>query len=317
MTICCKLYIAICCKRYIAGPDHLVYFALMGRIAGLALYHRERLNAPWSSAFLKAVFGFTITCKDVESVDPELYDKRIVYLQDRLYKTRDHMSLDQLGLTFVDDSNDLAVVYETPEEHRPVVELKPGGAELAVTEENREEYLQLFAQYRLIHEIREQISAFQEGLGVFVDEDLRSTLCRCCTVSDIQLLLCGVGDVDVDDWEVSSRCTGGLTAASDLVRWFWALVREMSTEERSKLLLFCTGSARAPATGFGTLMGYSGQQQPFTLQGMPCDPAQLPTAATCFNTLRLPSYTSAAVLRTKLRQALNGAVGFDERAVAV
>jgi hypothetical protein len=290
----------------------------MGRIAGLALYHREQLNAPLSSAFLKASFGFTITCDDIESVDPELYNQRIVYLRDRLYDTRDHMSLEVLGLSFVDDSNELAVVYDTPEERRPVVELKPGGAELAVTEENREEYLQLFAEYRLVHAISAQITAFREGLGVFIDDDLRSTLSRCCTVSDIQLLLCGVAELDVDDWELNSRCTCGLTAASDLVRWFWALVRQMATEERSKLLLFCTGSARAPATGFATLMGYSGQQQPFTLQGLPSDgdTAQLPTAATCFNTLRLPPYTSATMLATKLRQALNGAVGFDERAVA-
>ena len=33
----------------LAGPDHLSYFALLGRIAGLALCHSEPLNASWSS----------------------------------------------------------------------------------------------------------------------------------------------------------------------------------------------------------------------------------------------------------------------------
>ena len=42
----------------------------------------------------------------------------------------------------------------------------------------------------------------------------------------------------------------------------------------------------------------------------------LPTASTCFNTLRLPPYPSEAELRGKLRVALAGSQGFDEGAVA-
>ena len=96
--------------------------------------------------------------------------------------------------------------------------------------------------------------------------------------------------------------------------------------QRAQLLQFCTGSARAPATGFAELMGYGGNQQRFCLQRvrplrralvtfahawlrkherialtelteMPRRLAEqvegeggrLPTAATCFNTLRLPA----------------------------
>jgi hypothetical protein len=36
--------------------------------------------------------------------------------------------------------------------------------------------------------------------------------------------------------------------------------------QRAQLLQFCTGSARAPATGFAELMGYGGNQQRFCLQ---------------------------------------------------
>ena len=44
------------------------------------------------------------------------------------------------------------------------------------------------------------------------------------------------------------------------------------------------------AGGFAALMGYSGQQQRFTLQARPgTEGSNLPTAATCFNTLRLPA----------------------------
>lgn len=44
-----------------AGADHLSYFALMGRIAGLALFHNSPLNANYTTAFLKAVLEVRYT----------------------------------------------------------------------------------------------------------------------------------------------------------------------------------------------------------------------------------------------------------------
>jgi hypothetical protein len=121
--------------------------------------------------------------------------------------------------------------------------------------------------------------------------------------------------------------------------------------QRAQLLQFCTGSARAPATGFAALMGYGGNQQRFTLQRVrpaaaepqhllsptcphpfapnpphprpnclrlqvPEEGGRLPTASTCFNTLRLPAYASEAALAERLRVALANSEGFDEHAVA-
>ena len=70
-------------------------------------------------------------------------------------------------------------------------------------------------------------------------------------------MLCGVTEIDVDDWQSSTKYDGGYSAESDQVKWFWAEVRRMTSEDRGKLLHFCTGSARAPATGFANLMGYT------------------------------------------------------------
>ena len=73
-------------------------------------------------------------------MDPELYTQRIQYLETSLYSSRDGMQLADLGLTFVDDSNDEAY---TAGGGVASVELKPGGAEVEVTEENKAEYLQV------------------------------------------------------------------------------------------------------------------------------------------------------------------------------
>ena len=127
-------------------------------------------------------------------------------------------------------------------------------------------------------------------------------------------MLCGAKKIDVDDWQASAGLLG-YSRESDQVKWFWAVVRRMAPEEHGKLLHFCTGLVRAPASGFTNLMGYHGQQQRFTIERDPRGIEWLPTASTCFNTLKLPPYPSAQTLAAKLRLTF-WAEGFHEGAVA-
>lgn len=43
------------------------------------------------------------------------------------------------------------------------MELKDGGAQIAVTEENKEEYVRLVVAFRLDNSIKDQIKAFLDG----------------------------------------------------------------------------------------------------------------------------------------------------------
>ena len=268
------------------------------------------LAAASPQAFLKAALEYTITFDDLESLDPALHKAQSKLLE---------MSAEELAalyLTFTAEEEE-AIVYETSKRRRPT-ELKPGGSEVDVTADNLGEYLLLFARFKLVGTIQAQVAAFREGLGCFVDAELRATLRACCTIAEIQLLLCGVADIDVDAWSASARYEPAAFAYSEQVRWLWAMVRDMSAEERSKLLFFCTGSARVPATGFATLMGYNGELYRFTVaHSHGADEGRLPTASSCFNKLYLPAYGSEAQLRMKLRLAIMGAEGFHEAAVAV
>ena len=177
-------------------PDHLSYYALLGRLVGHSLYHREPLDVSWTAAFLKAAFGFECVASDLEAFDPELYSNRVVYLRERKYR-QDGLSLDDFFSsvccepgTFVAKRNVGALIYETDEHGYPVdemQELKPGGSTIQVTEDNLDEYVRLFAEHRLVGAIREQVGAFREGLAVVIDDDLQSKLRRCCTVGEIQV----------------------------------------------------------------------------------------------------------------------------------
>jgi len=295
-----------------AGADHLSYFALLGRIAGLALYHRETLNASWSTAFLKAVFGFEIAFEDLQAVDPKLHEN-LAKLQ-RMASDE----LDGIGINFVANDEE-AIVYEEASKRRRSTELKPGGEDMEVTAANLSEYLRLYARHKLVPaSVDEQVAAFRDGLGVFVDAELRAQLCKCCTVAEVQLLLCGVAEIDVDDWKRSARYEPASFATSNQAQWFWSVLADLVPEDRAKLLFFCTGSARVPATGFTALQGYNGAQSRFTLDAVHgAEAGRLPTASACFNTLHLPSYASRAELEAKLRLAIGGAEGFHEAAVAV
>lgn len=78
------------------------------------------------------------------------------------------------------------------------------------------------------------------------------------------------------------------------VRRFWSVVASMNDRERAALLRFVTSCERPPPLGFESM------QPPFCLHrvGIRSDGERLPTASTCFNTLKLPTYSSEKVTPT-------------------
>jgi E3 ubiquitin-protein ligase HUWE1 len=112
------------------------------------------------------------------------------------------------------------------------------------------------------------------------------------------------------------------------VTWFWRALRSFSQEEKAKFLMFVTSSSRVPLGGFTQLQGSSGIQ-PFQIHKVRGivfamerfqliqSPATLqlyrenvlPSAATCFNELLLPSFPSYEDLRHKLLTAISEGAG--------
>ena len=297
----------------LAEPGHLAYFALLGRVVGLALYHREPLNASWTALFLKAAFGYKITMEDIRMEGPgnegEDFYKRLMETLRYTPEMFEHLCL----FFYVDE--EVTPQNEYMGTRRRRVALMSGGEDIPVTAENVGEYIELYSEYKLgVHQFKEQADAFRGGLGVFFDHELLKTLRRCCTVYDVDLLLCGIPEIDVDDWMSHTNYEPQEFGSSYQVEWLWSLVESMSNEERSKLLKFCTNSARPPATGFAYLSpsfkiccnDSRGNHRPLPL----------PTAATCFRTLYLPPYDTEDELRAKVWTAITESQGHDENAVA-
>lgn len=115
-----------------------------------------------------------------------------------------------------------------------------------------------------------------------------------------------VSDINLEDWKSYTRYAGGYTSLDPYIVQFWAILDSFSEAERGLLLRFITSVPRPPSLGFSAL------NPPFTIQRVDVEnDARLPTASTCFNILKLPRYSSKAVLKEKLLLAINSRAGFD------
>jgi E3 ubiquitin-protein ligase NEDD4 len=55
------------------NPEHLNYFKFIGRVVGLAIFHRRFLDAFFIVSFYKMILNKRVTVADMESVDSEFY----------------------------------------------------------------------------------------------------------------------------------------------------------------------------------------------------------------------------------------------------
>ncbi len=119
---------------------------------------------------------------------------------------------------------------------------------------------------------------------------------------ELDLFVAGSDVLNFAQWKSATRYVDGFTAENQVVKWFWEILLEMDEDQKKKVLQFCTGCARAPINGLGSLPLYIGRQGE--------DSERLPSAHTCFNHLLIPEYDSKEKLRQKLLIAISNSEGF-------
>jgi E3 ubiquitin-protein ligase HUWE1 len=194
------------------------------------------------------------------------------------------------------DSNFVETVEYAPGE-RQDKELFPGGSEVTVTIENRNEYVELMVAQRLSRSIQLQTDAFLRGFCELVPPSLISIF----TPEELELLIAGLPDIDVSDLKAHTEYVG-YRPTDETIQWFWQAVESFDASDRAKFLMFVTGTSKVPLGGFKALLGQRGPQR-FTIQ-KGGDPESLPASHTCFNTLDLPQYRDADTCREKLMIAI-------------
>jgi E3 ubiquitin-protein ligase NEDD4 len=272
------------------NPEHLNYFKFIGRVVGLAIFHRRFLDAFFIGALYKMMLGKAVALADMEGVDADFH-RSLQWMLDN------DISGGILEQTFSTEDERFGVL--TTED------LIPGGRDIEVTNENKKEYVDLMVKWRIEKRIAEQFQAFKEGFQELIPQDLINVFDE----RELELLIGGIAEIDVDDWKKHTDYRG-YTESDEVVQNFWATVRSWDGEQKSRLLQFTTGTSRIPVNGFKDLQGSDGPRR-FTIEKAG-EITNLPKAHTCFNRLDLPPYKSLEMLQQKLTIAVEETMGFGQ-----
>ncbi|XP_077897998.1 E3 ubiquitin-protein ligase SMURF2 isoform X3 [Ictidomys tridecemlineatus] len=270
------------------NPEHLSYFHFVGRIMGMAVFHGHYIDGGFTLPFYKQLLGKSITLDDMELVDPDLHNSLVWILENDITGVLDH--------TFCVEHNAYGEIIQH--------ELKPNGKSIPVNEENKKEYVRLYVNWRFLRGIEAQFLALQKGFNEVIPQHLLKTFDE----KELELIICGLGKIDVNDWKVNTRLKH-CTPDSNVVKWFWKAVEFFDEERRARLLQFVTGSSRVPLQGFKALQGAAGPRL-FTIHQIDACTNNLPKAHTCFNRIDIPPYESYEKLYEKLLTAIEETCGF-------
>ena len=117
-----------------------------------------------------------------------------------------------------------------------IVDLIENGENVEVNWENRFEFIRLSDHFK-IHEFDLQIDAIRNGISSIVP--LRYL--QIFNWKEISLLVCGIPHLDVS--LLKNNCVYNDCSINDPhIKWFWEILEEMDTSEKSLFLRFVTGN---------------------------------------------------------------------------
>eukprot|EP00116_Pleurobrachia_bachei_P000016 sb/3460278/ len=262
------------------NPEHLRYFEFSGRICAMAVYHGKLIDGFFIRPFYKMILGKQIVLDDMAEVDIETYNS-LQWVMDN--------DPEDLFLTFCAQESRFGEVIETP--------LVAGGENIDVTNFNKVGYVTAYIQWKFANRIEEQIKAFKKGFAYIIPLSKLAVFDE----NELEYLICGIAQIDVEDWSKYTEFKGGYSSTHHVIVWFWKAIRSFDNEFKARLLQFVTGTSRVPMNGFRELQGSNGPQK-FCIEkwGSPND---LPRAHTCFNRIDLPPYKDYHTLKDKLKMA--------------
>ena len=177
-------------------------------------------------------------------------------------------------------------------------------------------------EWKIVKRVEEQFNAFITGFNELIPADLVNVFDE----RELELLIGGIADIDVDDWKKHTDYRG-YQEQDEVIQHFWKIVRTWDAEQKSRLLQFATGTSRIPVNGFKDLQGSDGPRR-FTIEKAG-EINALPKSHTwyvknilteariitdfdpSFNRLDLPPYKSNEVLNQKLSIAVEETLGFQ------
>jgi E3 ubiquitin-protein ligase TRIP12 len=291
------------------GQKRTHIFRVIGQFVAKALLDSRIIDLSFNKIFLKLVLGeeVPLTISSLKLVDVDLANSLTKLLTIAAASEKQPPPTDKLAkkLALVEGMvtvEDLALDFTLPGYD---IELKPSGKDIPVTTVNVAEYVQLVLEAILGSGSQLQAKAFREGFSkVFPIGDLQAF-----SVEELVMLF-GNGD---EDWSAETlsealKADHGFNPESRAIRDLVEILAEYDSSRRRDFLQFITGSPKLPIGGF------RGLSPPLTVVRKPHEAPltaddYLPSVMTCVNYLKLPEYSSKAVMREKLGVAIKEGMG--------
>lgn len=303
-----------------------------GKLSGTALRHNLNMSLNLSLLLWRPMVRLPVSLRQLETVDTltvkhlgSIETLALELEQNASSSTKSASSKEEVEMEVV-ASHALSADY-IPEEWIDTfftvsfadgskTSLVPGGEDIPLTLGNWREYISLVERYRL-RESSVLYKAYRNGLSSVLPVELFSLF----TPGEMDQLFSGNNIVDVS---LLKQCTEyeGISPDSELAKYFWTVLEEMSDDDRTSFLRFVWARSRMPASAQDLPMNFKlqadnslgggggeGEGEGGATKKNPDD--YLPHAQTCFFSLSLPHYSSKEALRTKLLYAINNSPNMD------
>ena len=274
--------------------ENLNKYYFIGRVLAKALLENLTVNCCFNKIIYQLILGEKIEFKDLIFIDKPLYNS-LKNLMNMKEECSDNIALCEIYFSYQYTDERGNVCYQ---------DLIENGNDILVTKDN----FDLYIQKRIEYFTKEQLVGVNEikrGINTIFNVDLLKIF----TSDQLGLLINGTPFIDVDDWRLNTQYKN-YNDYDNVIIDFWDIISNLSQEDLSNFLLFCTGSSRVPIGGFKSLESNRGQISKFEIVKTDyiSGAKNFLRVHTCFNRLDLPEYPDKLTLETAVKFALENQV---------
>ena len=284
-------------KNINSSTEKLNKYYFIGKVLAKALLENLTVNCCFNKMIYQLILGEKIQLNDLVFIDKPLYNsmKHLVSMKD---ECGENIALCELYFSYQYEGEDGGIYEE---------DLMENGNDILVTKDN----LDLYIEKRIEFFTKSQLIGVNEiikGINTTFPVDYLKIF----TSDQLGLLINGTPFIDIDDWRMNTNYKN-YNDYDNVIVDFWDIISNLSQEELSNFLLFCTGSSRVPIGGFKSLESNRGQISKFEIVKTEyiAGKKNFLRAHTCFNRLDLPNFPDKNTLNEAIRFALeNEVLGF-------
>ena len=279
------------------SQDILNKYFFIGRVLAKALLENLTVNCCFNKVVYQLILGEKIQLNDLVFIDKPLYNsmKHLVSMKE---ECAENIALCEIYFTYD---------YEGFDGTQYQQDLIENGSDILVTQDN----LDLYIDKRIEYFTKSQMGGIKQiisGINTIFPCDYLKIF----SSDQLGLLINGTPFIDIEDWRMNTIYKN-YNDYDNVIIDFWDIISNLSQEDLSNFLLFCTGSSRVPIGGFKSLESNRGQISKFEIvksvyyEGK----KNFLRAHTCFNRLDLPNFPDRNTLNEAIRFALeNEILGF-------